>query len=74
MAPAAILFIPAVAILTLSADNVQDQDLSGNDIKWNTDGSICKEREHPANDGIEELMLRYLKRCHATTQKSKSRV
>lgn len=56
MAPAAILSIPAVAILTVLVDSVQDPELGRDDIKWNIDGSICKGREHPANDGIEELM------------------
>jgi hypothetical protein len=56
LAPAAIMSIPAVAILTILADSVQDPKLGRGDIKWDIDGSICKEREHPVDDGIEKLM------------------
>lgn len=56
MAPSAIQSIPAVAILTVLVDSVNEKDIQKGDLKWNIDGTICRENERPVCDGISNLL------------------
>lgn len=54
--PAVIQSIPGVAVLTIPADTVREKDLDEEDIKWNVDGTVCKRKDRPVNDGIVNLL------------------
>lgn len=54
--PAIIQSIPAVAILTIIVDSIQDKTLKDGDIKWSIDGCVCKEVDRKLDDAITECL------------------
>lgn len=71
MEPCVIQSIPAVAVLQVLTDTVNDKDLENGDLKWSIDGTICKQTQRPARDGILQHlwpMVRDLKRTLQVNQ------
>lgn len=52
MEPSVIQSIPAVTILHVLADSVNEKGLKAGDLKWSIDGTICKQSQRPVGDGI----------------------
>lgn len=50
--PSVVQSIPGVTVLTILADSAKENDLDKEDIKWNVDGTVCKRKDRPVNDGI----------------------
>eukprot|EP00584_Thalassiosira_punctigera_P018126 CAMPEP_0172571278 /NCGR_PEP_ID=MMETSP1067-20121228/130719_1 /TAXON_ID=265564 ORGANISM="Thalassiosira punctigera, Strain Tpunct2005C2" /NCGR_SAMPLE_ID=MMETSP1067 /ASSEMBLY_ACC=CAM_ASM_000444 /LENGTH=610 /DNA_ID=CAMNT_0013363565 /DNA_START=426 /DNA_END=2258 /DNA_ORIENTATION=- len=50
--PSAIQSIPAVAILNVLTDSIKDKTTKRGDLKWNIDGTVCKESDRTVQAGI----------------------
>lgn len=73
MEPAVIQSIPAVAILQVLSDSVNEKGLKDGDLKWSIDGTICKQNARPVGDGILNHlwpMVRDLKRTLQVNKKT----
>lgn len=70
--PAIIQSIPAVAILSILVDSMQDKTLKDGDIKWAIDGSVCKKVDRNLEDAITAClwpMVREIQKLLLTKKK-----
>eukprot|EP00565_Helicotheca_tamesis_P000468 CAMPEP_0185723392 /NCGR_PEP_ID=MMETSP1171-20130828/250_1 /TAXON_ID=374046 /ORGANISM="Helicotheca tamensis, Strain CCMP826" /LENGTH=557 /DNA_ID=CAMNT_0028391091 /DNA_START=393 /DNA_END=2067 /DNA_ORIENTATION=+ len=54
--PSVVQSIPAVAILTILADSVNENRLEKEGLKWSIDGTVCKKCDVPLSDGITSCL------------------
>mmetsp|Transcript_11972 Transcript_11972/g.15996 ORF Transcript_11972/g.15996 Transcript_11972/m.15996 type:complete len:658 (+) Transcript_11972:85-2058(+) len=75
--PSAVQSIPAVAILTILAETVNEQGLEKEVLKWSIDGTVCKKRDLPLSDGITSCLwpkvARLKKLLHANKEELASK-
>jgi hypothetical protein len=50
--PSVVQSIPAVTVLTILADSINEEGLEEEELKWMIDGTVCKKKDIPLKDGI----------------------
>lgn len=74
MDPSVIESIPAMSILAVLVDSVNDKNVGKHDIKWNVDGGfICTKEGRPQNDGIIHLLSKNVFELKQLLLKNKKR-